>query len=137
MGVGLLQGKCFAAKTRMRLELKTRAKVRRQVPSAAPYPSPAHLLPTVPSPAAVLSLPRSFIFPGEMCAGMLSVAGLAPCSSYHQSEFEPRPSPVIECPPSRFCRMFAYSPPQIKIMRSRPSLKRNDGDALTYIRHAM
>ena len=44
-------------------------------------------------------------------------------------------------PPPRFCRMFAYFPPQIKIMRSRPSLKQNDGDAryakLTYIRHAV
>ena len=30
-----------------------------------------------------------------------------------------------------------YCPPQMKIMQSRPSLKRNDGDVLTYIRHAM
>ena len=47
----------------------------------------------------------------------------------HQSEFEPRPSPVVEWPPDphpRFCRMFAYFPPQIKIMRSCPSLKRCD-----------
>ena len=87
----------------------------------------------------IMIIPCSFIFPAEMCAGMVSVAGLAPCSSYHPSEFEPRPPPVVECspPPTHFAACLPIFHPQIKIMRSGPSLKRNDGDALTYIRHAM
>ena len=118
---------------RPHLSFKTRAKVRRQAPSPRPLPLPP---PTSfrPSPDQPLSSP----FPIHSYFRLKCALACCPWQAWlrvhpttNQNLSQAVTSGWMPTPTPRFCRMFAYFQPQIKIMQSRPSLKRNDGDALT------